>query len=186
MRGKKVNFKNTIIIMTSNIGADILLKSGNEIGFRNKENKIYNKNNEKDMADNNENKNNVNDSIKIDVLKEVNKILKKEFLNRIDEIIVFNRLSKDFIKKIIEKYIFDLATRFEKASYKINICESVTEFVLNNCLENQNGARDIKRNIKNLIEDKITEEIITNNLEKGSCLNIYVDNENNLIIDKSN
>ena len=173
MRGKKVNFKNTIIIMTSNIGADILLKSGNEIGFRNKENKICNKNN-------------VNDSIKIDVLKEVNKILKKEFLNRIDEIIVFNILSKDVIKKIIKKYIFDLATRFEKASYKINICESVTEFVLNNCLENQNGARDIKRNIKNLIEDKITEEIITNNLEKGSCLNIYVDNENNLIIDKSN
>lgn len=151
--------------MTSNIGADILNRKEKEIGFIN------------------HNENFLNEDIKKDVLKEVNKSFKKEFLNRIDEIIIFNKLKKDDVKKIIEKYILDLIRRFKKSSYNININENIIDFILNKCQLNQNGARDIKRILKNLIENKIVEKIINNNLEKESNINIYVDKENNLIVE---
>ena len=165
--GKKVNFKNTIIIMTSNVGAHLLDRREKEIGFKNNLEK-----NEKITSD-----------VRKDILKEVNKTFKNEFLNRIDEIIVFNKLSKQDIREIIEKYIFDLVKRFEKSSYYINISKDVTNYILENSNEEQNGARDIKRNIKNLIENKIVEKIINNNVKKESIINIYLDDKNNLIVD---
>lgn len=165
--GKKVNFKNTIIIMTSNVGAHLLDRREKEIGFKNNLEK-----NEKITSD-----------VRKDILKEVNKTFKNEFLNRIDEIIVFNKLSKQDIREIIEKYIFDLVKRFEKSSYYINISKDVTNYILENSNEEQNGARDIKRNIKNLIENKIVEEIINNNVKKESIINVYLDDKNNLIVD---
>ena len=165
--GKKVNFKNTIIIMTSNVGAHLLDRREKEIGFKNNLGK-----NEKITSD-----------VRKDILKEVNKTFKNEFLNRIDEIIVFNKLSKQDIREIIEKYIFDLVKRFEKSSYYINISKDVTNYILENSNEEQNGARDIKRNIKNLIENKIVEKIINNNVKKESIINVYLDDKNNLIVD---
>lgn len=165
--GKKVNFKNTIIIMTSNVGAHLLDRREKEIGFKNNLEK-----NEKITSD-----------VRKDILKEVNKTFKNEFLNRIDEIIVFNKLSKQDIREIIEKYIFDLVKRFEKSSYYINISKDVTNYILENSNEEQNGARDIKRNIKNLIENKIVEKIINNNVKKESIINVYLDDKNNLIVD---
>ena len=165
--GKKVNFKNTIIIMTSNVGAHLLDRREKEIGFKNNLEK-----NEKITSD-----------VRKDILKEVNKTFKNEFLNRIDEIIVFNKLSKQDIREIIEKYIFDLVKRFEKSSYYINISKDVTNYILENSNEEQNGARDIKRNIKNLIENEIVEKIINNNVKKESIINVYLDDKNNLIVD---
>ena len=165
--GKKVNFKNTIIIMTSNAGAHLLDRREKEIGFKNNLEK-----NEKITSD-----------VRKDILKEVNKTFKNEFLNRIDEIIVFNKLSKQDIREIIEKYIFDLVKRFEKSSYYINISKDVTNYILENSNEEQNGARDIKRNIKNLIENKIVEKIINNNVKKENIINVYLDDKNNLIVD---
>lgn len=164
-KGKKVNFKNTIIIMTSNIGANILNKKYNEIGFKNNIS-----NNEK-----------ITDEIKRDVMKEIDKTFKKEFLNRIDEIIIFNKLSEEVIRKIIEKYCGDLETRFKKAGYKVSIDNSIIDFILEKCLGNENGARDIKRKIKELIEEKIAEYIIENNIEKNNIINILCENNKILI-----
>ncbi len=163
-KGKKVNFKNTIIIMTSNIGSNILDKKENIIGFKEK-----NEDSSREKV--------IDNDTKLEVMKEIEKVFKKEFLNRIDEIIIFNKLSDDVILKIIEKYFKDLECRFKEAGYNISIKCEVSNIILESLLKKENGARDIKRKIKEIVEEKIVDVILENNLEKN--IEIAVENKNN-------
>ena len=153
--------------MTSNVGANILNENRKEIGF--KDDIKINSKNEMEIKQREEK---IKREMRNDVMKEISKTFKKEFLNRIDEIIIFNKLSEEVIKKIIWKYCHELEARFKKAGYNISIKESIISFIFDRCEKNKSGARDIKRKMKELIENKIVECIIDSNIEKGSNLSI--------------
>ena len=168
-KGKKVNFKNTIIIMTSNIGSEILNKKENNMGFSNK-NEMKEKENNREISN----------EMKKEIFKVLDKNLKKEFLNRIDEIIIFNKLSRDVVEKIINKYCNEIIDKFNKLNYKINITNEVKNFILER-IPKESGARDIKRKITEIVEEKIIDEILTKNIEKNSEIFLKI-NENNVEI----
>ena len=167
-KGKKINFKNTIIIMTSNVGAEILNNRYNEIGFTNTQNKDRNEEQEKN-----------------EVKKLLNKTLKQEFLNRIDEIIVFNELKEEVIKKIIKKDIEELIERFKKAEYNVVIEDNVIDILFEKSKGNKNGARDIKRKIKEELEEKIIDKIISSKImnKQNEYIKVYVINDTEKRID---
>ncbi|MBP3596252.1 MAG: ATP-dependent Clp protease ATP-binding subunit [Clostridia bacterium] len=142
-QGRVVNFKNTIIIMTSNIGANILV--GNlKIGFDSK----------------NEDEN--QEKIKKQVKNEIKNYFKPEFLNRIDEIIVFDKLSKENLKEITKIMLGELKNRLNVNDIKIIFEENVIEKIVNEVKEENFGARPIRRIIKKLIEDKLTDFVLEN------------------------
>ena len=151
-QGRTVDFKNTIIIMTSNLGSDILL-------------------------DNNNNK---------DSLEKINNLLhhtfKPEFLNRIDEIITFNPLTKDVCVKIIDKMLKELADRLEENKIQIEFTNSLKQYIINSSFSYEYGARPIKRFISKNIETLLASKIIS---EEIVPLNKYIiDYENDNIIIK--
>ena len=151
-QGKKVNFKNTIIIMTSNIGAK-LITDKNTIGFESQENE---ESEYKDVKDN--------------VMKELKKTFKPEFLNRVDDIIVFHKLSKDDLRKIIEILIKDFSKRLEKSNMKIKFDKTAIDYILDKGYDKNYGARPLKRAIQSEIEDKLAEYILDEKVKKGDSI----------------
>ncbi len=148
-QGKKVNFKNTIIIMTSNIGAK-LITDKNTIGF---ESQVNEEAEYKDVKDN--------------VMKELKKSFKPEFLNRIDDIIVFHKLNKEDLRKIIELLIKDFSKRLEDSNIKIKFDKSAIDYIVEKGYDKNYGARPLKRAIQSEIEDKLAEDILDGKVNKG-------------------
>jgi ATP-dependent Clp protease ATP-binding subunit ClpC len=151
--GQKVDFKNTVIIMTSNIGtADI--KKSNGIGFA------------KVSADLSYEK------MKIKLLEEVKKLFSPEFLNRLDEIIVFRQLSKKDMKKIVDILISEVEERLTEKNMKFDLDESSKELLIEKGFDPEFGARPIKRTIRRLIEDPLSEEILKGNVKFGKHIHL--------------
>lgn len=151
--GQKVDFKNTVIIMTSNIGtADI--KKSNGIGFT------------KVSADLSYEK------MKTKLLEEVKKLFFPEFLNRLDEIIVFRQLSKKDMKKIVDILISEVEERLTEKNMKFDIDESSKELLVEKGFDPEFGARPIKRTIRRLIEDPLSEEILKGNVKFGKHIHL--------------
>ena len=142
-QGRVVNFKNTIIIMTSNIGAKILL-SNKKIGF-DSGNEKYAK-----------------ESLKQSVMNEVKNYFKPEFLNRVDEIIIFEKLNKDELKQITKIMLKELEQRLEKNNIKIEFDENIIQKIVDEIKDENYGARPIRKNIKKYIEDELTNHILKN------------------------
>ena len=142
--GRIVNFKNTVIIMTSNIGAR-LITDRKTLGF---------------LADNNEENNNT----KKEVMNELKKEFRPEFINRIDEVIVFNKLSKQDLKVIVDIMLKQVTNRLKEQQIYIKISDEVKEFIINNGYDLNYGARPLRRAIQNLFEDRIAEEILDGNI----------------------
>ncbi len=158
--GRTVNFKNTVIIMTSNVGAR-LLADKKALGFTLDTDK--NKTAEKDYEDS-----------KKEVMAELKKQFKPEFLNRIDETIVFHKISEDDIKKIIDIMLSKVIERLESQSIKVDIDEKAKNLIAKTGVDENYGARPLRRAIQNLIEDKIAEgildgKIVPNNVAKLSA-----------------
>ena len=149
-QGRTVDFKNTIIIMTSNLGSDILLENNND---------CFNK---------------INDLL--------HRTFKPEFLNRIDEIITFNPLSKDVCIKIVDKMLLELVKRLEENKIKIEFTHSLKQYIIDSAFSYEYGARPIKRFISKNIETLLASKIIS---EEIKPLHKYIiDFENNNIIIK--
>ncbi len=160
--GRKVDFKNTIIIMTSNIGTRQLKDFGSGIGFNTKTiDKEY------------------THSI---LQKALNKAFSPEFLNRIDDIIMFDTLDKDAIFKIIDLEISELFNRIESLGYKLSVTDEAKSFIAEKGYDSQYGARPLKRAIQKYIEDELSELIIGNNVSIGDSIIIDFDKENDKII----
>lgn len=140
-QGRKVNFKNTIIIMTSNIGSSAVKDMRMPMGF-------------------NASKISRNDNMKDLIKKELKKRLAPEFINRIDDIIIFSQLPKESIYKIIDIEINKLSKRVEDMGYHITITDNVRKLIMDNGYDEEMGARPLKRAIETLIEDPISEEIL--------------------------
>lgn len=140
-QGRVVNFKNTVIIMTSNIGARNITEK-KTLGFG--EFKL-----EEEY-----------DNIKKDVMQEVKQVLKPEFINRIDEIIVFHKLTRENIRDIIDIMLERVAEKMIKQNVYIEIDNSAKDFIEKQGFDNNFGARPLRRTIQNFIEDKLAESIL--------------------------
>ena len=148
--GRTVNFKNTVIIMTSNVGAR-LLADKKSLGFTVDTDKS--KSQEKDYEDS-----------KKEVMAELKKQFKPEFLNRIDETIVFHKLGDEDIRKIIDIMLQKVQKRLSEQNIKIEVDDSAKDLIAKTGVDNNYGARPLRRAIQNMIEDKIAEEILDGNI----------------------
>ena len=148
-QGRTVNFKNTVIIMTSNIGAR-LITDKTTLGFS----KQGKEESEKEY-----------ENTKKDVMGELKKEFRPEFINRIDEIIVFHKLNDEDIKKIIDIMLKQVTKRLEEQGMKIEIGNDVKELIAKKGVDANYGARPLKRAIQNILEDKIAEEILDGNIK---------------------
>ena len=153
--GRKINFQNTIIIMTSNIGARQVKDFGTGVGFETTS--------IKSQADDIE-KNVINNALK--------KTFAPEFLNRVDDIVIFNTLEKNDIYQIVEIELKALVSRIEKLGYKVSLTTDAKSFICEKGFDKKNGARPLKRAIQKYIEDLLAEEIVNNKIKEGDNLEI--------------
>jgi ATP-dependent Clp protease ATP-binding subunit ClpC len=151
--GRKVDFKNTVIIMTSNIGAEMLKKQGS-IGFKSQaEETTY-------------------QGMKEKLLDEVKKVFKPEFLNRVDDIIVFRSLTKEDLERIVELEIKEVESRLKEQNITIVLDRTAKDFLIERGFDKTFGARPLKRTIQRFLEDPLAEDIIKGNFKKGGNLNV--------------
>ncbi len=165
--GRTVNFKNTVIIMTSNIGAR-LITDKKTLGFTSKE---ENKEDKKEYED-----------IKKDVLAELKKEFKPEFINRIDEIIVFHKLQKEEMRQIVDIMLKQVIKRMEVQNIKIKIDDDVKDKIIEKGTDANYGARPLKRTIQNLLEDKIAEAILDGKISKDKEVKIGLNKDGEIEI----
>lgn len=161
-QGIKVNFKNTIIIMTSNVGARTIMNQGETLGFKAGEGE------EKQISD---------DEIKENVLSELKKTFRPEFLNRIDDIIVFKSLKKEQIKIIANNLLKQLSSRLEKNEIYVEFDDSVVSFIADKGYDPEYGARPLKRAISTQIEDYIANLILDESVKKGEKYKLSMKDE---------
>lgn len=158
--GRKIDFKNTIIIMTSNIGARQLSEFGSGVGFGTKA-KV-------DSEDENS---------KTVIANALRKTFAPEFLNRIDDVIMFAHLKKEDIHKIIDielRYLYD---RIEALGYRISLSDPAKDFIADKGYDEKFGARPLKRAIQKYVEDPLAEEIINQKVKEGDKIMIDIDKE---------
>ena len=163
--GRKINFKNTLIILTSNLGVKKLQDFGTGIGFSN--NSYSNEEAKKEI-----------------LMKEMKNFFSPEFINRIDDTIVFNSLSQDDIKKITDIELKKLMKRLEEMKYKISYDESLVEYLSKIGYDEVYGARPLKRAIQDKVEDFLSEEVLTDKIVEGKTYVIKVENEEVKVIKK--
>lgn len=163
--GKKVNFKNTIVIMTSNLGMSELTNQAAKIGFaeRNEEEKNQQEKLEKEY-----------DHIKDSVLETLRQEFRPEFLNRVDKIVVFRPLGMQELTKITQLQIAQLQKRLLEQQVQFKVTSSVVKFISDQSFDPNQGARFIRKNIQNLIEDPLAEKIIAGGLREGTIINADV------------
>lgn len=166
-QGKTVDFKNTVIIMTSNVGVKVLQDFGTGIGFASKSLEM-----QKEAAG--------------DILrKEVSKKFPPEFINRIDDIITFNSLSKDDIRRIVEIELKDLQTRIVENGYTIELTQEAKDFLTDKGYNSLFGARPLKRAIQTHLEDVIAEAYIDSKVKVGDHLVITKSESGDTLVVKS-
>ena len=163
-QGRTVNFKNTVIIMTSNVGARSITDK-NTLGFsQNESNKE--KGQEKEY-----------ETIKKDVMAELKKQFRPEFINRIDDIIVFHKLTDDDISKIIGIMLKQVKKRLSEQEYEVELDNSVKDLVAKKGIDTNYGARPLKRAIQGIVEDKIAEAILDGKIIPHKKVTIYAEND---------
>ena len=153
--GRKVSFKNTIIIMTSNIGARELKEFGQGIGFNTSAKQK-----------------NSQDNTKAIIEKALKRSFSPEFLNRIDDIIIFNNLNKENINQIIDIEINSLLKRIKTLGYTIKISKEAKDFIADKGFDDKFGARPLKRAIQKYFEDPLSEEIINAQIKEGDTIKV--------------
>jgi ATP-dependent Clp protease ATP-binding subunit ClpC len=148
--GRKVNFQNTIIIMTSNIGARQIKDFGVGLGFETSAQKAQTADIEKGVIE-----------------KELKKTFSPEFLNRIDDIVIFNSLKKEDIRNIVDIELIGLIKRVQKLGYHIEITEKAKDFIAEKGYDSKYGARPLNRAIQKHVEDLVAENVVSNSLKEG-------------------
>ncbi|MDD6189695.1 MAG: ATP-dependent Clp protease ATP-binding subunit [Clostridiales bacterium] len=157
--GRKVDFKNTIIVMTSNIGAASVTGGKGRLGFAGSDDDRQAYISQR-----------INDELK--------RSFKPEFLNRLDESIVFRQLSKNDLMKISEKLLSELSQRLDKAGIRLSFSPAVCELLTRKGYDSGYGARPLRRAIQTLIEDGISEKLLDGSCTRGSGIGISVENDN--------
>ena len=150
-QGRTVNFKNTIVILTSNIGSQAILETAQKI--------------------------NNNEEIKKVIKEDLRKHFKPEFLNRIDDQIVFESLTKEELQKIVELQVEVLNRRVSEQSIKLEVSKEALNWIVNKSYEPTYGARPIKRAIQQELETPIAKAILKGNYQKNSIIKVYLSND---------
>ena len=150
--GRKINFKNTIIIMTSNLGADKIIKE-RKLGFGNEDTNENNKT----------------------IMNELKREFKPEFINRIDNIIIFNKLNNNDLIKIIDIILENVQERLLDKNIELEVSGSVKKYIVENEIDLNYGARQLKRKIQEIIENKIASEIVEGKLKENNKIEFYLD-----------
>ena len=159
--GRKINFKNTVVIMTSNVGAREI-KSGS-VGFHRRD----------DVAGD-------YDRLAGKIKSEVNKVFNPEFINRLDEIIVFHPLSENDIKQIVDIFVADLQTRLNDKAYTIELKDSAKTFLAEKGYSQDYGARPLRRAIQRYLEDSLSERFLNNEFKPGDIIQITHEKDDRL------
>ncbi len=159
-QGRKISFKNTIIIMTSNAGAQAII-SPKKLGFTAVDDEKVNYEN-----------------MKLNVMEEVKRIFKPEFINRIDEIIVFHALNKDHMKEIVTLLSKKLVDRCkEQMNIELTIRDSVKKFIVEKGSDDKYGARPLRRAVQTYIEDAMAEEVLNGRIKNGDSVVVSMKNK---------
>ncbi|MFA7534354.1 MAG: ATP-dependent Clp protease ATP-binding subunit, partial [Tissierellaceae bacterium] len=166
-KGRTVNFKNTVIILTSNVGATSIRKQ-NVLGF---------------SAGGEDNRAEY-EKMKETISEELKKTFRPEFLNRLDEVIVFHSLEETHVKEIVDIMIRDLENRLRKSDIKIEVSENMKKHISTRGFDAVYGARPLERTIRKMIEDQLAEEMLKGKIAKDDNIAIDYDNENDKLIFK--
>lgn len=159
--GRKISFKNTIIIMTSNIGSRQLKDFGQGVGFNTMSRKS-----------------DIDSHSKSVIQKALSKSFAPEFLNRIDDVIIFNNLSKDDINLIIDIEMKGIIDRIMDIGYSVKISQKAKDFIAERGFDKNFGARPLKRAIQRYFEDPLAEEIISSNIKEGDNIKVDLNKDN--------
>ncbi|MEA5594614.1 ATP-dependent Clp protease ATP-binding subunit [Rivularia sp. UHCC 0363] len=167
-KGRKVDFKNTLIILTSNIGSRVIEKGGGGLGFdlENEAEANYNR-------------------IKTLVNEELKNYFRPEFLNRLDEIIVFTQLKKDEIKEIAEILLKEVTSRLAEKEISLQMSESFKDLVVQQGYNPSYGARPLRRAIMNLLEDSLAEAMLSGQITQGDTAVVDVDDDGKVRVVKT-
>lgn len=160
-KGRKINFSNTIIIMTSNIGADKMQKEA-ALGFR-----VEDKTDRNDLDA-------MHERTKDEVKAELKKMMRPELLNRIDKVIVFRALTKDDALKIVDLLIKELQQRLVRKGVSVELSSQAKAYLVEKGYDDKNGARPLRRLIQDEIEDAIADMLLAEKLEKGDILRVGI------------
>ncbi len=163
--GRKVDFRNVLLIMTSNIGADLLKKQGS-IGFKSQE----------FAGDYKE--------MKTRLLEEVKKTFKPEFINRVDDLVVFQKLTRQDLEKIIDIEVDGLKKRLTDKDIEIQLDQKAKEFLINKGFDLMYGARPLKRTLQKYLEDPIAEEIISKRIRPREVIHVSVKDDEHLLFEQ--
>lgn len=166
-KGRHVNFKNTVIIMTSNVGASMISTAG-KLGFSTAESAKQDK----------------YEKLKDTVNEELKKAFRPEFLNRIDDIIVFSHLSKEEIREIVDLMMKDLFKRLSERELSIEVTDEVKDYLAKDGYNEAYGARPLRRLIQKKIEDQLAEEILTNAYQPGDVILLKLEDGDKLVFER--
>ena len=165
-KGRVVDFRNTAIIMTSNVGAETL-KKNKHVGFTVDESSGY-------------------DDMKSKVLEELKRAFRPEFLNRIDEIIVFHELAKEHLSQIVKLLLNELKARIKQHDIEVDVTENAVAKLVEEGHNPEYGARPLKRAIQRRIEDKLSEELLKGTIQKGDHVTIDYKDDQFIVLDNQN
>ena len=165
-KGKKVDFTNTIIVMTSNVGAEKLTKQAAKIGFTIEDEAATEDQEYEEKCK--------------EVLKELKDHMRPEFLNRLDHIIVFNALHQKHIRRIVELHLSKLTKRLKEQGYKLNVANDVVNLLAQKGFDPEYGARPVRRVVQERIEDGIAEHILKGVFRKGDTINVLLKSEDKI------
>ncbi len=158
-KGRKISFKNTIIVMTSNIGAEILTNKAAAIGFEVNKDKLKKEEEEFDMA-------------KEVILKEVKQAFTPEFINRLDQMIVFKPLTHEHLKQIVKLHLEKLQKRLDKRDITIDVGAKALDFLATKSYDPAYGARPVRRTIQDLIENALSNKLLENEIHDGEKIKV--------------
>ena len=159
-QGRRVNFKNALIVMTSNLGSSFERKA-NSLGF-------FNPNDE--AAKSREREKRIKNALE--------RTFRPEFLNRVDEIVIFNSLSRSDIEKICDLMLSHLIKKLDKLNISITFDKSARDLIVEKSLAEEHGARNLRREIRRMIENPLSNEIVSSKIKAGDMVNISVKDEN--------
>ena len=148
---RTVSFKNSVIVMTSNVGAQKIVEKEKKLGF---------------AADAEETA--AQERVREDVLDELKRTFRPEFLNRIDDVIVFTRLTKEEISAITRKLLADVAERARDLGVELTFTDAVWEMLAESGYDETYGARPLKRAVRSMVEDPLTEKLLDGSVKKGA------------------
>jgi len=166
--GRKINFKNALIILTSNVGVKELNTFGKTLGFETTSSFANDEARSRSIIE-----------------KALKKKFKPEFLNRIDEAIIFNSLKPEDINKIIYNEVAEVQKRLEEVGFKLEIDKSAVEFLGKEGYDENYGARPLARTIQRYVEDQVADEILNGTVKEGEIIRITLDTDKNEIVIKS-